>query len=151
MPADSKPSQLELLHVVIQTLFAADKVSCRRYTHKVHSGERLLLPSCQIVELRKKIGAQFGLGCLIPSRVQVTKPRDKSEESLTLTQWEMSNSSRQVCVVKTRRTFFSPLFLLFRKQSKSDHFAAYIIQTAAAKSHLHSAVLQLRAGSECQR
>lgn len=32
----------------------------------------------------------------------------------------------------------------FSKQSKSDHFAASIIQTAAAKSHLHSAVVQLR-------
>lgn len=38
----------------------------------------------------------------------------------------------------------SLLILFFRNQTKSDDFAAHIIQTAAAKSHLHLAVLQLR-------
>lgn len=36
-----------------------------------------------------------------------------------------------------------PALIFFRNQSKSDLFPAYIIQTAAAKSHLHSAILQL--------
>lgn len=51
-------------------------------------------------------------------------------------------SSHQVSVVKIKRTLSCSDFF-YRNQSKSDLFAAYIIQTAAAKSHLHSAILQL--------
>lgn len=70
---------------------------------------------------------------------QATKLNNESEELLTA--WR--KKPHQVCVVKLRAPFFAPFFF-FRDQTKSDHFAAHIIQTAAAKSHLHLAILQLR-------